>query len=115
MTLEEYLFEKGLLVYEFAELIGYCKNYISGIKNGTRKPTKKLRYRIIKATEGKVVLDVSVHKSAMKKEKPIAPKDKQLGEKYQKFLQNDFLDKIDVPEHWKNKEAMKKMKKAIEK
>lgn len=68
MTLEEYLFEKGLLVYEFAALIGCCPNYISGIKCGSRKPTKRLRYRIIKATEGKVVLDVSPYKHRIKTE-----------------------------------------------
>ena len=42
MTFEEYLFQRALCIYKFAELIGFCKNYISRIKNGTRKPTKKL-------------------------------------------------------------------------
>jgi len=59
MTLEEYLFENGFLVWEFADIIGCCPNYMSGIKNGTRKVSKKMRYRVMKATNGKVMLEVS--------------------------------------------------------
>lgn len=57
MTLDEYLYDRELTMKEFAALIGYHYNYISGCKNGTRKVSKRLAYVIKKVTEGKVLLN----------------------------------------------------------
>jgi transcriptional regulator with XRE-family HTH domain len=54
MDLRDYLYIKRMTVNDFAELIGYSRNHISGILNGRLKPNKRLAQYIEKMTEGEV-------------------------------------------------------------
>ena len=54
MTLDEYLYDQGITLKEFCEIIGYHPAYVSQWKQGSRKKTKRLAYVINKATGGKV-------------------------------------------------------------
>jgi len=56
MTLDDYLFDHHLTMREFALLIGYAPGYVSSVKNGTRKASKRMKYLIEKHTQGKVKL-----------------------------------------------------------
>lgn len=57
MDLKDYLYIKRMTINQFAELIGYSRNHISGIINGRLKPTKKLAQYIEKMTEGEVTVE----------------------------------------------------------
>jgi len=54
MKLREWIHNKGMFVYEFAEEIGYASDYISRIMGGSQKPTKKFINTVNLYTKGKV-------------------------------------------------------------
>ena len=56
MKLDDYLFEKGLTVKDFADSIGYVDRYISGIKNLRYPLTRQVNQRVLHETGGLVNL-----------------------------------------------------------
>ena len=57
MTLDDYLFKNGLTMKEFCLTIGYVDRYISGIKNGRYRLTRRVNQRIFQVTQGEVNLE----------------------------------------------------------
>lgn len=57
MRLKLYLVKNRLTIKEFCEMIGYSRNQISGIANGTLKPSLRLAMVIEKATNGEVKVE----------------------------------------------------------
>lgn len=56
MNLDEYLFEKGITIDDFAKKIGYNKCYVTNVKNRKSRISKRLSYVVFKETKGKVLL-----------------------------------------------------------
>jgi DNA-binding transcriptional regulator YdaS (Cro superfamily) len=54
MDLREYLFRNNIKVSEFAQMINYSRQHVSGVIHGTYKPGRKLAEAIEKATNGEV-------------------------------------------------------------
>lgn len=54
MDLEDYLYLKKMTQKDFAQMMGYSRNHISGIVSGRIKPNLKLARAIEKFTEGEV-------------------------------------------------------------
>lgn len=58
MNLRRYLFENNISQKDFAEQIGYTRNYINMIVRGRLKPFKPLAKAIEKATNGVVKFEM---------------------------------------------------------
>ena len=56
MTLDEFLFDSGLKLYELAEKIPCSTAHLSSVKSGKTNPSKRLIYVIEKITNGRVKL-----------------------------------------------------------
>jgi transcriptional regulator with XRE-family HTH domain len=54
MDLREYLFRNNLHLSDFAKIVNYSRQHVSGVMHGTIKPGKKLAEAIEKATNGEV-------------------------------------------------------------
>lgn len=70
MDLREYLFRKRLTQVEFAEKIGYTRDYVSQVVNGKKIPGKKMAKRVEVETKGAVkVKDLIKSKKRKDKQK----------------------------------------------
>lgn len=54
MDLREYLFRNNLHLSEFARLVNYSRQHVSGVMHGVIKPGRKLAQAIETATNGEV-------------------------------------------------------------
>ncbi len=54
MDLREYLFRNNLQLTEFARIVNYSRQHVSGVMHGTIRPGRKLAEAIEKATNGEV-------------------------------------------------------------
>ena len=74
MTLDEYLYSNHLTVADFAKMIGYDKSYISNVKNGKFRVSKRFSFLVFTATHGKVNMPYNPNERYAKKAKgePIA-------------------------------------------
>lgn len=57
MDLKIYLIKNRITIKEFSELIGYSRNQISGVANGTNNPSIRLAKVIQEATNGEVKVE----------------------------------------------------------
>ena len=56
MSIDEYVFDKGITMTDFAEMIGYGLGYVCQCNRGSIKMSNRMKYLISKVTKGKVKL-----------------------------------------------------------
>ena len=57
MDIRTYLFIHRMTQYDFARLIDYAPTYVNSVITGKRKPGKKMKKDILKATKNKVTFE----------------------------------------------------------
>jgi transcriptional regulator with XRE-family HTH domain len=57
MDLREYLFRHDIKIRDFADKVGYTRNYLSSVCSGMSTPSKRCAKAISLATEGIVPID----------------------------------------------------------
>lgn len=88
MELRQYLFDNRMTVRDFARRVNYIPLYVSGVKNFTKWPGRKLKEAIYNATDGLVDYDEShmriLFEKAQEKRKELALSNKTNEKKAQK-------------------------------
>jgi len=67
MELRQYLFDNRMTVRDFARQVNYIPLYVSGVKNFTKWPGRKLKEAIYNATDGLVDYDDPVLRALFEK------------------------------------------------